>query len=478
MAYGMLTNFALGAAQGLGTAMINKYSKDQDAEIKLKADQEREARIEEAAIRSEGRATTREDLKYNKLRADTLADKETQYAQDYIVKGEDSQRRQDEKIADELRAQKRENDPTTLAGQAKVAAINASTASNESQRLELETKRKVLEAGSEWENAKTNEERRVIEDRIKGLTGKVGDSVEFKTSTDIIGYDKNDKPITKTTMNWVDIRNRTVTPVEGASTAPLTDKQLKADANARANAVGGTNYKGYQEIKTGWIYDTDAEKEEYRKKEAFNKAYTEAMANGGKAPTGMLGAKTSTATSPAPFKADDPAKQKEYDIIFGGVVKQHESGSKGVNAQNPTSSAGGTWQLTDPTAEFYGAKKDANGKISNAEKDRVAPKFYADVYKTTNGDPAAMIAAGFGQNDIKSAVKDAEKKGTKWWVETDSITPKDMNESYIRARESVALLRANGIEPDTRLLDFVDNYKATKIASNAPDKSQFRAIVR
>jgi hypothetical protein len=269
-----------------------------------------------------------------------------------------------------------------------------------------------------------------------------------------------------------------VTPVEGASTAPLTDKQLTADANAKANAVGGTNYKGYQKIKTGWIYDTDANKEEYRKKEEFNKVYTETMANGGKAPTGMLGAKTSTATSPAPFKADDPTKQKEYDIIFGGVVKQHESGNKGVNAQNPTSSAGGTWQLTDPTAEFYKAKKDANGKISNAEKDRVAPEFYKDVYRNTDGDPAAMIASGFAPNDVKSAIKDAEKKGTKWWVETDSITPKDMNESYIRARESVALLRANGIEPDTRLLDFVDNYKATKIASNAPDKSQFRAIVR
>jgi hypothetical protein len=48
-----------------------------------------------------------------------------------------------------------------------------------------------------------------------------------------------------------------------------------------------------------------------------------------------------------------------------------------------------------------------------------------------------------------------------------------MNESYIRARESVALLRANGIEPDARLLDFVDNYKATKIASTAPDKTGF-----
>lgn len=468
----MLTSFALGAAEGLGNAIVNKYSKDQDAEIKAKADAEREARIEEAAIRSEARASTREDLINERNQAQKVLETgaNRQFEIDKINLQE--KLRKDE----EQRKQDYENDPNTLTGQAKVAALNASKATNAAQQLELQTKQKILEAGSEWENAKTNEERRAIEDRIKGLTGKVGDNVEFKTSTDIIGYDKNDKPITKTTMNWVDTRNRTVTPVEGTTTAPLTDKQLKADANAKANAVGGTDYKGYQEIKPSTWYGGDSP-EEVKKKEAFNKAYTETMANGGKAPIGMLGAKTSTAISPAPFKADDPARQKEYDIIFGGVVKQHESGGKGVNAQNPTSTAGGTWQLLDETAVGYGAKKDANGKVSNAEKDSVAPKFYADVYKSTNGDPAAMIAAGFGQNDVKQAVKDAAKNGTSWWQEIDSDgVKKNMDEVYIRARESVAKLQSVGIDPDARLLDFVDNYKATKIASTAPDFSKFKYV--
>ena len=470
MAYGMLTSFALGAAEGLGNAIVNKYSKDQDAEIKAKADAEREARIEEAAIRSEGRAATREQSIYERNQADKTLETgaNRQFEIDKINLQEKNRK------ADEQDKRAYENDPNTLAGQAKIAQLNAANTSNQSQQLELQTKSEVLKAGSEWENAKTDEERRAAENRIKALTGKVGDTVEFKTSTDIIGYDKNDKPITKTTMNWVDTRNRTVTPVEGTSTAPLTDKQLKADANAKANAVGGTNYKGYQDIKTSTLGIGGDSEEEIKKKEEFNKVYTETLANGGKAPTGMLGAKTSTPTSPAPFKADDPARQKEYDIIFGGVVKQHESGNKGVNAQNPTSTAGGTWQLTDPTAEFYKAKKDANGKISNVEKDRVAPEFYKDVYRNTNGDPAAMIASGFAPNDVKSAMKDAVKKGTKWWQETDSITPKDMEESYVRARESVARLQSVGIEPDARLLDFVDNYKATKIASATPDKSAFK----
>ena len=470
MAYGMLTSFALGAAQGLGGAIVNKLSKDQDAEIKAKADAEREARIEEAAIRSENRAVTREQSIYERNQADKTL--ETGANRQFEIDKINLQEKL--KKADEQDKRDYENDPTTLAGQAKIAQINASKATNEAQQLELQTKQKILEAGSEWENAKTDEERRAIEDRIKGLTGKVGDSVEFKTSTDIIGYDKNDKPITKTTMNWVDTRNRTVTPVEGTSTTPLTDKQLKATANAKANAAGGTDYKGYQEIKPSTWYGGDSE-EEIKKKEEFNKVYTETLANGGKAPTGMLGAKTSTPTSPAPFKADDPARQKEYDIIFGGVVKQHESGNKGVNAQNPTSTAGGTWQLIDETAVGYGAKKDANGKVSISEKDSVTPKFYADVYKSTNGDPAAMIAAGFGQNDVKQAVKDATKNGTSWWQEIDSDgVKKNMDEVYIRARESVARLQSVGIEPDARLLDFVDNYKATKIASATPDKSAFK----
>jgi hypothetical protein len=475
MAYGMLTSFALGAAEGLGNAIVNKYSKDQDAEIKAKADAEREARIEEAAIRSEGRAKVRADTDYARLRTDTLADRE-------IKRGEEmtdqqfaiNQKREDERIK-----QAYENDPTTLAGQAKVAAINASAATNESQRLELETKRKVLEAGNEWQNAKTPEEKSAAEDKVRALTGKIEDKVTLQTTSEITGYDDKGKPITKQSMYWVNTKDHTVSPVETGATVPLKSEDVISKASAKANAIGGTNYNGYQEIKTSTLGMGGDSPEEVKKKEAFNKAYTEEAANlsaGGK-PTGMLGSKATPAYSPAPFKADDPAKQKEYDIIFGGVVKQHESGGKGVNAKNPTSTAGGTYQLLDDTAVGYGATRDRAGVVSNAEKDVVAPKFYADVYKSTNGDPAAMIAAGFGQNDIKSAVKDAEKNGTKWWQEIDSSgVKKNMDEVYIRARESVARLEAAGIDPDARLLDFVDNYKATKIASNAPDFSKFKYV--
>ena len=455
----MLTSFALGAAEGLGNAIVNKYSKDQDAEIKAKADAEREARIEEAAIRLEGRKNERSDYEFDRLQSQKTIDSATE---------------RESKFEDEKRKIREANDPTTLQGQKTLSEIEAAKNQGmlaKSNLAEKEIKGQQDELILDMQRQLVNEtdptKRSEIATKIGQISGKTGD--ENKTLSKVV------TPDGKSFFEITGVLNtRTGQEKWAENTTPINPKEVEAKAIAYANLQAGTNLKNVGEsdaLKSkGW---GDTKANNAKTAQSFTNAYNEFKVNGGK-----IVEQDKPNYSPAPFKADDPAKQKEYDIIFGGVVKQHESGSKGVNAQNPTSSAGGTWQLTDPTAEFYGAKKDANGKISNAEKDRVAPKFYADVYKSTNGDPAAMIAAGFGQNDIKSAIKDAEKKGTKWWVETDSITPKDMNESYIRARESVALLRANGIEPDARLLDFVDNYKTTKIASTTPDFSNFKFVGR
>lgn len=119
MAYGMLTSFALGAAEGLGNAIVNKYSKDQDAEIKAKADAEREARIEEAAIRSEGRKNTRSDYEYDRKSADET-----------ISKAEERQA----KFEDEQRKIREANDPKNLSAQkteAEIAKIKADTGLSE-----------------------------------------------------------------------------------------------------------------------------------------------------------------------------------------------------------------------------------------------------------------------------------------------------------------------------------------------------------
>ena len=119
MAYGMLTSFALGAAEGLGNAIVNKYSKDQDAEIKAKADAEREARIEEAQIRSEGRASTREDLINERNQAQKTIDAATE---------------RQSKYEDDERKRREANDPKNLSAQkteAEIAKIKADTGLSE-----------------------------------------------------------------------------------------------------------------------------------------------------------------------------------------------------------------------------------------------------------------------------------------------------------------------------------------------------------
>ncbi len=459
MAYGMLTSFALGAAQGLGGAIVNKLSKDQDAEIKAKADAEREARIEEAAIRSEGRAATREQSIYERNQAQKTIDSATE---------------REAKWEDEQRKIREANDPNTLTGQkntieiANLKKTGMLTEQNIAEKqIEVEQKQRVNDLQNQLDAATTSEEKAAITDRLSSLSGK--NTNELKTLSKVVSVDNG-----KSHYEVQGVYDpRTKQQIWANNITPIDPKEMENKAVAYANLKSGASFTHASEAEVfaskGW---GDTKEKNAETSTNFSKAYNEFKLNGG---VTVESDKTKASSSPAPFKADDPARQKEYDIIFGGVVKQHESGNKGVNAQNPTSSAGGTWQMIDETAVGYGAKKDDKGKVSRAEKDRVAPEFYKDVYKSTNGDPSAMIAAGFGQNDVKQAVKDATKNGTSWWQEIDSDgVKKNMDEVYIRARESVVKLQAAGIDPDARLLDFVDNYKATKIASTAPDKSAFK----
>jgi hypothetical protein len=458
MAYGMLTSALLGAGTGLVKFGMDKVSRSMEEEAKLKADAEREARIEEAAIRSEGRKNERSDFEFDRLQSQKAIDSATE---------------REAKFEDERRKLREANDPNTLTGQkntieiANLKKTGMLTEQNIAEKqIDIEQKQRVIDLQNQLSTATTPEQKAIITDQITALSGK--NTNELKTLSKVVSVDNG-----KSHYEVQGVYDpRTKQQIWANNITPVDPKEMENKAVAYANLKAGTSFTRATEAEAfaskGW---GDTKEKNAETSTNFSKAYNEFKLNGGV--TVELD-KTKTSLSPAPFKADDPARQKEYDIIFGGVVKQHESGNKGVNAQNPTSTAGGTWQLTDPTAEFYKAKKDANGKISNVEKDRVAPEFYKDVYRNTNGDPAAMIASGFAPNDVKSAMKDAVKKGTKWWQETDSITPKDMEESYVRARESVARLQSVGIEPDARLLDFVDNYKATKIASATPDKSAFK----
>jgi hypothetical protein len=304
MAYGMLTSFALGAAEGLGNAIVNKYSKDQDAEIKAKADAEREARIEEAAIRSEGRASTREELKYNKLRADTLADKETQYAQDYIVKGEDAQRRTDEEVNRELRAQKWAVNPDNpeykaknLAMQASEQSIEASKSTVENQNiarqvanLELSNKQEInnLRDQLKTETDKTQQDK--IYNRLLILEGK-STKPSFET-IDVPMYDEKGEQIKDENTGVLKYRKQliSINPVtqeikkigeESAARYNLED--AKAIATAEANDKYGKRNTTF--------FDTEGDKDNSKAYDDFVKARTSVWVSQEKAKDGMLNSK-------------------------------------------------------------------------------------------------------------------------------------------------------------------------------------------
>jgi hypothetical protein len=70
MAYGMLTSALLGAGTGLVKFGMDKVARSMEEEAKVKAEAEREGRIEEAAIRSESRKNTRSDFEYDRKSSD------------------------------------------------------------------------------------------------------------------------------------------------------------------------------------------------------------------------------------------------------------------------------------------------------------------------------------------------------------------------------------------------------------------------
>jgi len=119
MAYGMLTSALLGAGTGLVKFGMDKVARSMEEEAKVKAEAEREARIEEAAIRTESRKNLRSDYEYDRKAADET-----------ITKAEERQAKSDE----EQRKIREANDPKNLSAQkteAEIAKLKADTGLSE-----------------------------------------------------------------------------------------------------------------------------------------------------------------------------------------------------------------------------------------------------------------------------------------------------------------------------------------------------------
>jgi hypothetical protein len=317
MAYGMLTSALLGAGTGLVKFGMDKVARSMEEEAKVKAEAEREARIEEAAIRSENRAATREDTKYNKLRADTLADKETQYAQDYIVKGEDAQRHQDEKIADELRAQKWAVNPDNPEYKAKDLAMQASKQSIEASKQSIEASKSTVEnqnIARQVANLELSNKQEIsnLRDQLKTETDKTqqdkiynrllileGKSTKPSFETiDVPMYDEKGEQIKDENTGVLKYRKQliSINPVtqeikkigeESAARYNLED--AKAIATAEANDKFGKRNTTF--------FDTDGDKDNSKAYDDFVKARTSVWVSQEKAKDGMLNSKGANKTT-------------------------------------------------------------------------------------------------------------------------------------------------------------------------------------
>jgi hypothetical protein len=299
MAYGMLTSFALGAAQGLGGAIVNKLSKDQDAEIKAKADAEREARIEEATIRLEARKNERSDFEFDRLQSQKVIDSATE---------------RQAKFEDEDRKRREANDPNTLTGQKTVAEIAdikkrgmLTDTSMAEKEVETEQKQRLNSLQSDLVNAKTPEEKATIASTIQQLSGK---QTEENRALSKIVVSPDGKSYLK-----IDGLYNTATGKEiwAENAVPANPKEVESKAVAYANLKAGTSLAHASEAPTlaskGW---GDTGKENARKSEEFSKAYNEFKLNGGVA---------IEQDKKASVKAEDINKLYSDKVNIGGMRK-------------------------------------------------------------------------------------------------------------------------------------------------------------
>ncbi len=499
----MLTSFALGAAQGLGGAIVNKLSKDQDAEIKAKADAEREARIEEAAIRAEGRAATREQSIYERNQADKTLETGAQHQ--WTVDTE--KRAAAEKLIEEQRKQAWEKDPTNPSYQSTMQQIKASEESvkaSESalknadltrQKTQLEIdKEKGLADLTQRINSEPDETKRdTLIKQAKVISGKFNDKADQIKTTEIDTgrVDDNGKPIMKKILVRVEDDGQwNVLPVEERLKMAQPYDKEQADIVARDitnrqigartdNLVFGRDKNNadkwdetFTENQSKLLTTKQGDTVSFDDKKGGMLSLNKGTVSEQPAENPLDASKVETgkvSKTESLIKTANPVEQKQLDSLFN-VIKAGESGGKGVDAgtpkptpDNPNPSASGTFQIIDANLKSHGIKPELpNGKYSPAQKDAFAPTFYKEVYEKTGGNQAAMVAAGFGQEDVYQAIAKAKAKGSNsWW---DYLNPSGGVENNMpiiknRIKQQQQYLIKNDIPVPVSISDFRLNNK-------------------
>ena len=501
MAYGMLTSFALGAAQGLGGAIVNKLSKDQDAEIKAKADAEREARIEEAAIRSEGRASTREQSIYERNQADKTLETGAQHQ--WTVDTE--KRAAAEKLIEEQRKQTWEKDPTNPSYQSTMQQINASKESvkasesalknaeltREKTQLEIDKEKGLADLNKRINSEPDETKRDDLIKQAKIIKEAYTDKADQIKTTEIDTgrVDDNGKPIMKKILVRVEDNGQwNVLPVEerlkmaqpydkeqaDIVARDITNRQIGARTDNWVLDRGKNNAsewdKAFTENQSKLLTTKQGDTVSFDDKKGGMLSLNKGIISEQPAENPLDASKVETgkvSKTESLIKTANPVEQKQLDSLFN-VIKAGESGGKGVDAgtpnpDNPNPSASGTFQIIDANLKSHGIKPELpNGKYSAAQKDAFAPTFYKEVYEKTGGNQAAMVAAGFGQEDVYQAIAKAKAKGSNsWW---DYLNPSGGVENNMpiiknRIKQQQQYLIKNDIPVPVSISDFRLNNK-------------------
>ena len=499
----MLTSFALGAAQGLGGAIVNKLSKDQDAEIKAKADAEREARIEEAAIRSEGRASTREQSIYERNQADKTLETGAQHQ--WTVDTE--KRAAAEKLIEEQRKQTWEKDPTNPSYQSTMQQINASKESvkasesalknaeltREKTQLEIDKEKGLADLNKRINSEPDETKRDDLIKQAKIIKEAYTDKADQIKTTEIDTgrVDDNGKPIMKKILVRVEDNGQwNVLPVEerlkmaqpydkeqaDIVARDITNRQIGARTDNWVLDRGKNNAsewdKAFTENQSKLLTTKQGDTVSFDDKKGGMLSLNKGIISEQPAENPLDASKVETgkvSKTESLIKTANPVEQKQLDSLFN-VIKAGESGGKGVDAgtpkptpDNPNPSASGTFQIIDANLKSHGIKPELpNGKYSAAQKDAFAPTFYKEVYEKTGGNQAAMVAAGFGQEDVYQAIAKAKAKGSNsWW---DYLNPSGGVENNMpiiknRIKQQQQYLIKNDIPVPVSISDFRLNNK-------------------
>ena len=293
--------------------------------------------------------------------------------------------------------------------------------SNQKTQLEIDKLNQASDIVNRYKSATTDEERKQIADEWNLTTGKgIRTKIDNIVTVDVPTgeYDNNGKSITrKALIDYSDPTKPKELPIEALKTP--TKPYSSTEANDIAKRIMDQRYPNgrpsfyHPEDRSTYDselkqYSNDLQNRPKDQDVPITGLKGKIVRNGlivdeqPQQPTGMLNKPT----------ANMNANELKNSKSVYAIIANRESGSEGVNANNPKSSAGGTFQLTDETAKTYGAKADASGKIPNSEKDIAAGKFYADIEKWAGDSPTVILAAGFGQNAVKSAYE-KDRKSTR-----------------------------------------------------------------